>query len=266
MTQAPDDSDLLVQFERDNIKDDYRVYYTTKRNNFFASIQNFPQHWEFFCRLDEIWLREVKDLAVLNSERGLPAILYFTAHAKIRVMAELAFSMHMTEARSILRDAVETVSHAHHMISNPNNQKLWLEKNEPAGRQAFNKVFRDNKKTGLFADLPELNKQYDQLSEAGSHPTLLSLVNRASVEGRDGERYMAVNYSGAADRAFFARELFTRLLTCALMERTFFADFSTRFELDARLIQMRRDFEIFKEEVRQTVKAGYEAQRPSTAP
>ena len=53
MAQTPGDSDLLVQFERDNIKDDYRVFYAIKRNNLFSSIQGFPEHWEFFCRLDE---------------------------------------------------------------------------------------------------------------------------------------------------------------------------------------------------------------------
>jgi hypothetical protein len=48
MAQTPDDSELLVQFERDNIKDDYRLFYSIKRNNLFSSIQGFPEHWEFF--------------------------------------------------------------------------------------------------------------------------------------------------------------------------------------------------------------------------
>ena len=39
MAKAPDDSDLLVQFERDNVKDDYRLFYSIKRNNLFSSIQ-----------------------------------------------------------------------------------------------------------------------------------------------------------------------------------------------------------------------------------
>ena len=41
--------ELLVQFERENIKDDYRVFCSIKRNNLFSSIQGFPEHWEFFC-------------------------------------------------------------------------------------------------------------------------------------------------------------------------------------------------------------------------
>jgi len=38
-----DENTLLVEFERQNIPRDYREYYATKRNNFFASIQNFRE-------------------------------------------------------------------------------------------------------------------------------------------------------------------------------------------------------------------------------
>ena len=64
MCKTPDDSDLLVQFELDNIKDDYRLFYSIKRNNFFSSVQGFPELWGFFCRIDQIWRREIEDLEV----------------------------------------------------------------------------------------------------------------------------------------------------------------------------------------------------------
>ena len=265
MDPKPRDSDLLVEFERDNIKDDYRLFYSIKRNNLFSSIQGFPEHWEFFCRLDEIWRREIGDLEIaIDPGRMFPVVLYMNAHVKIRVSMELAFSNCMPEARSILRDAVETVAHAHHMMRDPANQMIWMKKDEPAGKQQFKKAFESNKKTVLFSGLTDLYEKYGELSEAGSHPTMQSFANRVTIEDRDGQRHMIVSYSGAPDRRLFALELFSRLLTCFVMERTFFEDFKARFQLDARLIQMRRDFETHKESLRRTMIARYNVQTPAT--
>lgn len=267
MTQTPNDSDLLVQFERDNIKDDYRLFYSIKRNNFFSTIQGFSEHWEFFCRLDEIWRREIGDLEVaIDPDRMFPVVLYMNAHAKMRIGMELAFSNCMPEGRSILRDAVETVAHAHHMLRDPANQLIWMKKDEPAGKKAFKKAFEDNKKAGLFSDITELHEKYGELSEAGSHPTMQSFANRVIIEDRNSQRHMIVNYSGAPDRRLFVLELFSRLLTCFVMERTFFDDFKTRFQLDARLMQMRHDFEIFKENLRRTLIARYNIKPPPIKP
>jgi len=267
MTKEPDDSVLLVQFERDRIKDDYRLFYSIKRNNLFSSIQDFPDLWEFFCRLDEIWRREIDDLEVaIDPNRTFPLVLYITAHAKMRIGMELAFSNCVPEARSILRDGVEATAYAHHMVRNPQNQLIWLRKDEPTGKKAFKKAFQDDKKTGLFADLAELHQKYRELSEAGSHPTMLSFANRLVIEDRNGSRHMVVNYSGAPDRRLFALELFSRLLTCFVMERTFFEDFKSRFELDSRLMQMRRSCEVLKESLRRTIISKYNVQPPPATP
>lgn len=267
MAEITDDSNLLLQFERDNIKDDYRLFYSIKRNNFFNTIEGFPEIWDLFCRLDEIWRREIADLKVPTEQnRAFPLILYIKAHVKMRISMELAFSNCMPEGRSILRDAVETVAYAHHMLRDHANQLIWLKKDEPEGKKAFKKAFEENKKSGLFAGIPELHEKYGQLSEAGSHPTILSFANRVTIEDRDGDRQITVNYSGAPDRRLFALELFSRLLTCFVMERTFFEDFKPRFELDATLMQMRLDFEIFKENLRRTVITMYNVQPPPTDP
>ncbi len=39
MAQAPNDSDLLVKFERDNIKDDYRLFCCVTERTFFDDFQ-----------------------------------------------------------------------------------------------------------------------------------------------------------------------------------------------------------------------------------
>lgn len=179
---------------------------------------------------------------------------------------ELAFSNCMPEARSILRDAVENVAHAHHMLRDPANQRIWLQKDDPVGVKAFKKAFEDNKKTKLFADLTELYEKYGELSEAGSHPTLQSFANRLTTEDRDGYRRLVVNYSGAPDRRLFVTELFSRLLTCFVMERTFFEDYKTRLQLDARLVQMRQEFEGFKENLRRKLIVEYKIQPPGSKP
>jgi hypothetical protein len=267
MAKTPDDSDLLVQFERDNIKGDFRLFYSIKRNNLFSSIQSFSDHWEFFSRLDEIWRREIDDLEVsIDPDRVFPVVLYMNAHAKMRMGLELTFSNCLPEGRSILRDAVETVAHAHHMLRDPANQSIWMKKDEPAGKKAFKQAFEDNKRSGLFSGLAELHEKYGELSEAGSHPTMQSFANRVTMEDRDGQRHMIVNYSGAPDRRLFALELFSRLLTCFVMERTFFGDFETRFQLDAKLMQMRKEFETFKEDLRRTLIVRYDVKPPAAKP
>jgi hypothetical protein len=40
MDETLDFSDLLVQFERDNIGGDYRLFYSIKRNIFFLGFRN----------------------------------------------------------------------------------------------------------------------------------------------------------------------------------------------------------------------------------
>ena len=153
MAQDSDDPKLLAQFERDNIKDDYRLFYSIKRNNLFSSIQGFPEHWEFFCGLDEIWRREIGDLEVaIDPDRMFPAVLYMNAHAKLRISMELAFSNCMPEARSILRDAVETVAYAHHMLRDPANQLIWMNRSERRHSRKLSK-----RKSGLVYSPALLN-------------------------------------------------------------------------------------------------------------
>jgi hypothetical protein len=267
MSKEPEDSDLLVPFELANITGDYRKYYIVKRNNFFASIQGFPDLWDFFCNIDEIWRRELEDLEVGgDSTRVLPLVLYMQAHAKMRVSMELAFSQCIQEARSVLRDAVECVAHGHHVLRDLANLKAWQEKDEPGGLKAFEAAFVKNKKTVLFKGIEELHEKYGQLSEAGSHPTWQSFTGRLSFNKAAGAHSMRVHYSGMPDRDLFAKELFSRLLTCFVMERTLCEDFKLRLQLDGRLVRMRDDFEVFKEELRKRMIVQYKMRRPITKP
>jgi hypothetical protein len=52
------------------------------------------------------------------------------------------------------------------------------------------------------------------------------------------------------------------LLTCSTMERTMFADYEGRLKLDDRLMDMRSEFEQYKEQVREILKVRYNVTRP----
>ncbi len=138
-----DENSLLLDFERQHMPKDYREYYATKRHNLFASIQNFGELWGLYLRLDAIWLRAFGDLKVARDlGRTFPLLLYFNAHAKIRVAIETAFTVCMSESRSILRDAVEFVAHGHWMLTDPELQKTWLSRNDDeAALKAFKEAF-----------------------------------------------------------------------------------------------------------------------------
>ncbi len=126
----PQESDLLPPFESQHIPEDYREYYKIKRNNFFASIQGFPEMWKYYILLHGIWLREFGDLKPPGDVmQFFPMILFINAHAKMRISIELALSGCIAEARSILRDAVEFVAHVHRMLSDSQLQNVWLSKN-----------------------------------------------------------------------------------------------------------------------------------------
>jgi hypothetical protein len=267
MPNDPQDSDLLVEFELKNITGDYREYNKIKRNNLFANIQAYLEMWQFFCKLDEIWRHEIGDLEVATAPDGIfPMMLYFNAHAKMRISVELGFSSCIQEARSILRDAVENVAHAHHMLRDQNNLKIWLDKDDPQGKKAFHQCFEANKKTNLFKGIEDLYEKYGQLSDAGSHPTLISLHNRMSIVDTPEGKSMRLHYTGAPDERTFATELFSRLLTCFVMEGTFYEDYKGRLHLDAVLVDMRTSFEAFKEDLRQKMIVRYNMKLPAQRP
>jgi len=255
----PEESDLLVPFETQNIPQQYREYYKTKRNNFFAGIQNLPELWKYYMSLDAIWLREFDDLKpARDPNRMFPLLLYFNAHAKIRVSIELGFSACLAEARSILRDAIEFVAHAHAMLQDAELQKTWLNKDEgKAALEAFKNAFEEYKGDRAFKGLDELLRTWKQLSELGSHANLNAICDRfAQVKSDEGVEFR-LNYTGAEPRVW-AMSLFSLLLACFTMERTLFSDYEDRLKLDDGLMRMRDEFERYKEQLRRKLIIRYQ--------
>lgn len=259
----PEESDLLLPFEIQNIPQHYQEYYKTKRNNFFASIQAFPEMWTYYTRLDKIWVREFDDLrSASDPTRMFPLVLYINAHAKIRVSIELGFSGCLAEARSVLRDAIEFVAHAHAMLQDTELQKTWLNRNNgEVAREAFRDALERHKKQGVFKGLYELHEIWGQLSETASHANLNAICDRFVQATSEHHVEFKVSYSGVEPRTW-ATSLFSMLLACFTMERTLFSDYEDRLKLDDVLVRMRDEFERYKEQLRRHLIVRYQVKPP----
>jgi hypothetical protein len=259
-----DESTLLVEFERNNIPAQYREYYAAKRNNLFASIQAFREMWNYYLRLDAVWMRAFADLNVARDpNRMFPLLLYFNTHAKIRVAMELAFSGCMSEARSILRDAVEFVAHAHTMVNDPELQKTWLSKNDDeAALETFKNAFEHHKRQGVFKGLDELHSVWGQLSETGSHANINAVIDRFVQITDDKHVTLKLNYTGIESEMMWRTLIFTMLLSCWTMVGTFLNDYDDRLKLDDTLMRMRGECDRSKEQLREMLKVRYRIEPP----
>lgn len=264
MSLEPQETDVLVKFEIDNFPAEYRDYYRMKRNNLFARIQGFPGLWRLYVQLDEIWMLEFSDLQSRREAFSmLPLLCCMNCHAKIRVSLELAFSDSLAEARSILRDAIEFFAHAHAMCNDTSLQKTWLEKIE--GKQeleAFKDAFERNKKQGLFNGLDELHKSWGELSETGSHANATAMAERFEMIGSGDNVEFRLNYIGA-ETTLWVTTVFSMLLTCSTMEKTFFYDYNDRLKLDAGLLRKRKALENAKEQLRASIINTFQLSPPS---
>jgi hypothetical protein len=257
---ATPEEEFLTAFERVNLPPEYKQHYLAKRQNFHASIQGFPELWNLYLLFDKIILREFEDLTTRPDLKKLfPLFLYIEAHVKIRASMELALSACLPEARSILRDGIEFVAHAHHMLKDPELQKTWLNKNEEA--EAFKAAFERDKKAGLFNGLDELHRRWGELSETGAHATINAVSQRYVQTEDDKGINFRWNYCGVEVQPFVI-ELFMMVTTFFKMEETLFLDYEDRLKLDNTLLGMRRDFEARKKTLRRKIITRFELKPP----
>jgi tetratricopeptide (TPR) repeat protein len=259
--------DLLFPVERKSIPEHYRPYYLAKRTNFFAGLQGSPNLWRYYQLLDKILFDEFQDMSTPGDlNRMFPLALFFNAHAKIRISLELAFTRCMEEARSILRDAIETAVYAHYMHDDPKLQKIWLSKDDtPEAAKEFKEAFEKDKKIRSFRDVPELYKRWGELCETGAHSTPQAIMTRFKIKETDENIHYQLNYTGVEDRDW-ETETFTFLLTVSLIEKLVFSDYETRFQLDENLVRNRSMAEALREKLRQYVIKKYDIQPPQAKP
>jgi hypothetical protein len=234
------EDNLLLPFERETMPEHYRPYFAAKRNNFFAGVQGSPNLWRFFCLLDMILFVEFQDMVrPTDTNSMVPLVLFLNAHAKIRISMELAFSRCMEEARSILRDAIETAVFAHFMLGEPNMQKVWLSKdNGKKEADEFKEAFEKDKRNKTFKGQAKLYEQWGHLSETGAHSTPQAVVSRFIIKESGQDMHFVLNYTGVEDR-IWEPEMFTLLLNVSQIEQMVFNDFIKRLQFDEELLRNR---------------------------
>jgi hypothetical protein len=188
-----------------------------------------------------------------DPNRMFPLALFFNAHAKIRISIELAFARCMEEARSILRDAIETAVYAHYMHDDPKLQRIWLSKDDsPEAGREFEKAFEKERKNRSFKGLPDLYKQWGRLCETGAHSTPQAIVSRFKIKETDKDIHYQLNYTGVEDREW-EPEAFTLLLTVSMIEKVVFSDYKTRLQFDENLMRNRSLAEATRERLRRYI-------------
>jgi len=217
--------------------------------------------------LDLILFTEFQDMArATDTNRMFPLVLFLNAHAKIRVSTGLAFSRCMEEARSILRDAIETAVFAHYMLGDPNLQKVWLSKDDEVKEaNQFKEAFEKDKKNRAFKGQAELLEQWGRLSETGAHSTPQAVVSRFVIKESEQEVHFALNYTGVEDRVW-EPETFTLLRNVSRIERMVFDDFRQRLQFDEALIQNRTRAEKLRKLCQQEVIRKHNIQSPKGKP
>ena len=243
MAKEPTEHDLLLPFESERLRGNYKEYFKTKRNNSFATIQAFPGIWNCFQLLDEIWMREFDDLQrLLDPNQMLPAILFMNGRAQFRVALELGFSCCIGDAWNVLRSGIESVAHAHKIIREPQLAKAWAEKDDgPTQAEAFKDAFERNKKQSLFPSehgLDTLHKYWSEFSEWGTHTTVAALGKRFASEETKADVNWKLNYFEAQPERL-ALYLFSLFLASFFMEKACFDAFEERLKLDPQLLSMR---------------------------
>ena len=218
----------------------------------------FPEIWKGFEMLDGLWSRSLDNLAPTHDQkRILPVLLFFNAHARIRIAFELGFSRCFPEALGTLRSAIESAAYGYQFSSHPYEFPKRTSPSVPGGTanidQERNKLTRQIKsafnKTGknLFEperDLGQLKKLWQKCSERGSHLTFPALSLRAMRQLGNGDatgRRLIFLYSDAPRPA--AQALLTLFLDCGYaMHVVLYKSFESRLKLDPDLPRLCGEF------------------------
>lgn len=239
--------ELLLPFEQKLFDREWKSYFTAKRQNWLATLDNFSYIWKLFARLDDLFLRGFKDCCALTEvDQLVPLALFIRCHRAIRVAVELAFSTQMSEAGLVLRSAIETAAIAHKVHREPDKALVWLEKgHDKASGKAFSDVFERDKKQNLFPDvrpfLPRLHEQYTFFSEFATHTTVSSLGPQYQQSDTENDFKAEIKYI-EGDPQMLAKFAHMVVSVSWLIENAFYDAFESRLRFDYELERMRADF------------------------
>ncbi len=195
-----DDRELLTEFERDNLRGHYRQRLINTRNNWGVNFNEFRPLWDCFMLVDEIWNRELEDMSegFNDSKQMFPFFLFVAAHAKAQVVIDLLFSNYVTEAYSIMREAIEFVVHGYRMLSRPDLVDVWRNhRDDSSSLERWKEEFWFAKECRLFEGLPELYSAWKFCSEHSSHANISSVLQGYYATNPDALDW-SLHYSGVA--------------------------------------------------------------------
>ena len=264
------DDVTLLPLEDERFHPEYKTYFKHKRGNFLKSIAEFADLWECLQLLNNIWMREMSDLEVLRDQHQLlPNMLFRAAHARVLTAIELGFSCCIGDAFSILRDGIESTTHAHKVSVEPSTATAWTDKLKgEAEEEAYDRIFTWNKKVNLFPEqhgLRRLHVFYAQFSEMATHSGVASVGKSFTDLSTPEKLTWGINYF-ETDPQKLALFLFTILVVASYMEEAFFGCYETRLNLDTDLVAMRGKFNAMKEQQRRNLWVKYNLQSLSLPP
>jgi hypothetical protein len=251
----------LDPLEEEAFHPKYAEYFLSKKRNCFSSLITFRDLWECLQVLNDIWMQGLSDLDTLTDEaQVLPKILFAAAHARFLTAIELGFSCCIGDAYSILRDGIESVSHAHKLSEDPTLIPVWSNKNNgKAEMEAHDAVFKYNKVKNLFPDkhgLKELHRFYGDFCEMATHSSVTSVGKSFEYSKTDTHHNIRFHYF-ETDRRKLAVFLSALLEVSSRMEGVFFACFETRLNLDIALVPMREKFRTMKQKELDSLRTTY---------
>jgi hypothetical protein len=198
-----------------------REYMSAKAHNFATSVAAFPQLWEAYHLLDDIFCKEFSDTQNVRDESLLvPALIYRDAHARFRVAMELGFSGCINDAFNALRFGIEAVYHARKILRSPELSielaQVWLKKADDTdeARKAFRKAFDEGKREAFIeCGLTALHHYWSDFSEL-SHSNIKAMAVRLM---RSDTGQLNVDYL-ETDPKIISGALFLMLLAGGEME------------------------------------------------
>ena len=261
------EENLLLPFERHRFTGDYREYLKTKRNNFIATIQAYPELWDCFQSLDEIWVRGLSMIErVTDPDQMLPGLLFMNAHSKFRVALEEGFSCCVGEAWNQLRSGIEAVAHAHKLGREPHLLEIWAKKNDGLQeKKDFEREFLANKKSTLFPaqlGLAELHEYWSNYSEWGTHVNVVSISRKIASEDKGEDIRWKFHYF-ERNQKDLAISLTSLLLASRQMEKAFFDACEDRLQFVVDLVDSREKFERELNRMRTTVIRSFDLKPPT---
>ncbi len=260
---ANDLDSLLLDFEKAALSGEYLNYFTAKRQVFRQSLARFPGILRAFMLLNEIWVRDFKDLYHQRDPNlALPLQLLMVAHSHFVAAIEPAFSGARKEACNMLRMGIDAVYHAALVLENPALAKVWVSKADMTEEavKGFTEAFEKDKRENFDRlGLGKLWEDWENYSE-WSHTNIEALSQSIKIdepldEGGQRTVRLRVDYL-ESDPKVLAMSLMHLLDAARAMERAMYERFRTRLDLDPELADRKLELaELVGNLSRETIRA-----------